>query len=125
MMLVMNMLIFWKQFSLERQLIAYGTTWIDYISFDPAHGVVVVQLVALIEGDRRRTALVFEDVHEYRANWDDEADEVHSRINGEDLFGLDELVSPVGTRYVINTDCREVSFISTIRPQIWPLVNAG
>ncbi len=121
----MNMHTFWKQLSLERQLIAFGTTWIDYISFDPARAVVVVQLVALLDGDQRRTALVFEDVHEYSASWDDEQDQLHQMIDGEDLIGLDELVSASGTYYVINTDCREVSFVSTTLPRLWPHIKAA
>lgn len=125
MMEPVNIQTFWRDLSLERQLIAFGTTWIDYISFDPAHGVVVLQLVALLDGDQRRTAVVFEDVHEYSASWDDDQEPIRGVLDGEDLIGLDELVSSSGTYYIINTDCREVSFVSTTQPKIWTHVNAA
>lgn len=126
MMHAMYELAIWRKVSLERQLLDYGTTNIEGISYDPDRRVVVVHLVsAFPESYGRRTALTFEMVQEYEADWHFEEDYMRALIDGEMLIGLDEYGSLVGMSYVIETDCREIRFTSAVEPIIWPFTNTA
>jgi hypothetical protein len=116
----------WRKVSLERQLIDYGTTDIEGISFDPERGVLVVHLVSPhTDGCGQRTALVFENVQEYEADWHFEEGYTRALIDGETLIGLDEYGSMIGMSYVIETDCREIRLTSAAEPTIWPFTKAA
>jgi hypothetical protein len=101
--------------NLEAKVTKGIVTLIHSVDYDIAHKSLVVNFFTDPDQVIATKRLIFSKVQDY-------SEQFHNKENEEDdieqLIGLDEYPQEVGTKYVINTNQRELIFFTAEKPQL-------
>lgn len=102
---------------LEEQITRGRVACIRSVDYDPQARQLVVHFEDCLSS-KPSSVLSFSGVKEYSNVWHDPEDQVRS-VRGEDsLIGLDEYPGTQGVRYVIETECHEIIFVTQQAPEL-------